>query len=476
MAFHSYLFVLLFLPAAVALWYALGRFPRGRRVFALAVSAWFCAASDLRALGMLSLSILGNWCLGRWMAGLSGKGRKGVMALAVAANVGALGLCKYLNFGFQVLNKLLGASLPMVELLLPLGISFYTFQQLAWLVDVYRGSGEIYSLLDYAGFLCFFPCLSSGPIVWHSELVPQLRGAASAPDWDRMARGLFRFCLGMGKKVLLADPFGAAAAAGFGAPGLNSGEALLTVLCYSLQLYFDFSGYSDMALGVGELLGITLPENFESPYKALTIADFWDRWHKTLTRFFTRYLYIPLGGSRRGSLRTWGNVVLIFLVSGLWHGANVTFVVWGALHGLASVLYRICKKPFDRLPGLLKWAMTFLFIQLTWIFFRADSLVQALELLKAIAALDFGPLGAGVLDAFLSAEWLFLAGRLPMLAELVPWLYVALGLGLATLAPNSRQLTERFRPGFWSMAICAGTLVWSVFSFAGVSTFLYANF
>lgn len=220
-----------------------------------------------------------------------------------------------------------------------MGISFFTFQQIAFLVDRYRGDPADYTLLEYACFVSFFPCVTSGPIAFHDEVIPQMRAVqGKGPSAQGIAEGLWLFSLGIWKKVIVAEAFGGGADWGWAnLPALNSTTALAVTLSYTLQLYFDFSGYTDMARGIGKMLGVTLPENFDVPYQALTIRGFWKGWHMTMTRFFTRYLYIPLGGSRRGLPRTCVNTLVIFLASGLWHGADWSFVVWGGLHGIAMV-------------------------------------------------------------------------------------------------------------------------------------------
>ena len=313
-----------------------------------------------------------------------------------------LGGFKYTDFIFSNLN-LLGASLPLPHILLPLALSFVTFQQIAFLVDTYK-SDEIKKIdwLDYSLFITFFPQLIAGPIVHHKEMMPQFASLLSKGkelvDWERFARGLFIFSIGLFKKVVIADEFGIWADKGYAAVGnrisLNFFESWLTSLSYTFQLYFDFSGYCDMATGIALFFGIVLPINFDSPYKALNIKEFWKRWHMTLGRFLTAYLYIPLGGNKKGFPRELINIFIVFALSGLWHGAGWGFIIWGLLHAGAMIIHRIYSYILKSLFGLeeiqsklyqvLCWILTFNFINLSWIFFRSESVSGAINLIKGM--------------------------------------------------------------------------------------------
>ena len=375
---------------------------------------------------------------------------------------------------------MLGTSLGALTLLLPLGISFFTFQQIAYLMDCYRGDKPNYTLLEYACFVSFFPCVTSGPIAFHDEVIPQLRAAnGHGPTAQTIAEGLWRFSLGMWKKVLLAQAFGGGADWGYNnIPALNSTTALAVVLSYTLQLYFDFSGYTDMARGIGKMMGVTLPENFDVPYQALTIRGFWKGWHITMTRFFTRYLYIPLGGSRKGTSRTCVNTIIIFLASGLWHGADWSFVVWGGLHGIAMVADRLLGSRLEKVHPALSWAATFAYVNLCWIFFRADSIHQALSMGKAIARCNFGALSDQFTDNFQLAlpAWI---GRemgitLPRLALLMFLAFTAFALVfcLQEKPVKNRKFVMTGKKG-----VLAGVLLfWSIISLGTVTQFIYSNF
>ncbi|MCT7469250.1 MBOAT family O-acyltransferase, partial [Aliarcobacter cryaerophilus] len=268
--------------------------------------------------------------------------------------------------------------------------SFFTFTQIAFLVDAYRREAKEYSLVNYMLFVTYFPHLLAGPILHHKEMMPQF---ASKYNWVKnyrnIALGLFIFSIGLFKKVVIADTFAPWATAGFDtATTLNLIEAWATSLSYTFQLYFDFSGYCDMAIGISLMFNIKLPINFNSPYKALNIQDFWRRWHMTLSRFLRDYIYIPLGGNRKGNTRTYVNLLSTFLIGGLWHGAGWTFIIWGALHGIALAIHRFWQSLGFKMNKVLAWFITFNFINITWIFFRAKDFESAMKVLSSMLSLD----------------------------------------------------------------------------------------
>jgi len=376
MYFNSKIFVLAFLPVFLAVWFLSGRADKRLRLFLLIASSLvFYGWANPVFVPLILLSGICNFLFGKWL-----RREKGLYAavISVGANVLALFACKYLGFFEETLNAVLRTGFTFPRLIVPAGISFFTFQQIAYLVDCRRGGAEEYDVFDYLAFVTFFPTVLSGPITYHSELIPQLWRRPRF-DWENFTPGAYAFSVGIFKKVILADTFGAAASAGFAASGeLNAAGAVITALSYTLQIYFDFSGYSDMALGTARMMGIELPQNFDSPYSACDISAFWKRWHMSLTRFLTKYIYIPLGGSRRGSLRTCLNTMIVFGISGLWHGNGWTFVVWGLLHGLAQVVERIWGAKRDTLPKALRWGMTMLFVNFAWVFFRSPDMTSAL--------------------------------------------------------------------------------------------------
>lgn len=340
---------------------------------------------------LLLLSILWNFGFGRLLQNLPQEKRIIRLLTAVvsiAGNLLLLGYFKYTDFFIANLNRLFSTDYPLLHILLPLGISFFTFQQVAYLVDVYKGKlANNYSFLTYALFVSFFPQLIAGPIVLPGEIMPQFHDPNNL-KWnsDNFAGGLRLFAIGLAKKLLIADLLARTID-----PAWNSADALLPVdawgaaIGYTLQIYFDFSGYCDMAIGLGLMFNIQIPQNFNSPYKATSVHDFWHRWHITLGRFLAEYLYYPLGGSRCGITRTCMNMIITFLLSGLWHGAGWLFILWGFLHGIAVTLCRLRKDlNLPPMPTFCGRILTFLFLVITWVIFRAETPAQAEKIYRGM--------------------------------------------------------------------------------------------
>ena len=476
MSVTSYLFLLVFLPAVVIGWRLIGKKSnRGGRVWLLIAGVLFCGWSAPWSLLILAAEGAATYWLGIQMERRSQRKRT-LLAIGAVLVVGVLVLFKYTGFFLAPWTD----GLP--GWLTPLGLSFSSFLQLFWLWDRYDGQAELVSPLDYACSLTCFLTATSGPIVRMGELVPQLR-RPRAFSWEELSAGLYCFALGLAKKVLLAGMFAGGANHGFSLAGsLSSVDGLLTMLCYTLQIYFDFSGYCDMAWGMGKMMGIDLPINFDSPYRAVSVEDFWARWHITLSRFFRSCVYIPLGGNRRGLVVTCRNIMVIFLLSGFWHGAGWGFIIWGALHGAAMVIARLCRGKVS-LPRPVGWLITFLFVNAAWVFFRADSLGQALALLGDIAAggiaMPSPQLAAALpLDAMsqvLSAlqNLLLVGGR--AMTYWVPLLLFPAGLALLLL-PNPVRQGQNFKPTCLRALLAAGCIILSVLFLSGVETFIYANF
>lgn len=415
-----------------------------------------------------------------------------MMAAGVICNLGILFYFKYFDFFIESVNAVFGTSFLLKGILLPLGISFFTFQQIGFLVDTYRGEIRECNFLDYALFVSFFPQLIAGPIVNHNEMMPQFGKIGEQKlDWNRFAGGVFLFTLGMVKKVLVADTFGKAVSWGYqNILTLNSIDSLLLMLFYTIQLYFDFSGYCNMAMGLAELFGIKLPINFNSPYKAIDIEDFWKRWHMTLNRFFTKYLYIPLGGNRKGKWKMCRNLLLVFVFSGIWHGAGWTFIIWGALHGVVYVLTRLWIlhqqrgekiKQRSRINKFIGTICTFAFINITWVFFRSETVGQALEIFRhlftgGIALPAEAMMQSFNLDEFWYVIKLLHLDSLPYSQMYLGGIITAVTMAVVFFAPNADEVAVRFRPKAWNALVTAGLFLWCVLSLSGVSSFLYFNF
>jgi alginate O-acetyltransferase complex protein AlgI len=505
MLFSSYLFILVFLPVTLTVYLLVIR--RGWRKqsfdWLVLASLFFYGWWKWSNLPLLLGSLLFNYAAGTWLCKMQpGWRAKAVLAFGLAANLLFLGYFKYANFFIDTANTLAGLGWTFTHVILPLGISFYTFQKIAYLVDSYNGLTRGYGFRDFCLFVSFFPQLIAGPIVHHSEVMPQFRRKDSGPDWHDWAVGVTLFVIGLGKKVLIADPFARYASPVFNAArdGAAPGFAVawLGVLAYAMQIYFDFSGYTDMAIGLARLFGIRLPLNFNSPYKAVNIADFWRRWHMTLSRFLRDYLYIPLGGNRKGSARRYLNLMLTMLLGGLWHGAGWTFVIWGGLHGFYLSLchgWHAWRQRNGRLPaapgtvGL--WAgrlLTFLAVLAAWVFFRADNFASAVTLLVSMlgghgfstdtAALGFKLASAAKRVAvFLVVVWWFPNSH-EILAGLKPALEYALEPPRVDLAPTPRWLGRwlTWRPTVpWALLLLA-LMVWVVLNLSQPSEFIYWQF
>lgn len=403
MSFNSFLFILAFLPVVLIVYQLLihRNWIRESKLWLVAVSLFFYGYAGLSALAVLVVSMMVNYLIPRWFFP-PGKTRtesaKRWLIAGIGVNIGLLVYLKYFDFALSALGGLVDLSFHPPQPFMMLGISFITFQQIAFLIDTFRGQVEDYSLMDYLIYITFFPKIVSGPITRYSYLVPQLQELKSINS-ENLAKGVYVFCIGLFKKVVIADTLAKLAAAGFDTNAqLSMIEGWITSLSYTGQIYFDFSGYTDMAMGVALMLNIKLPFNFNSPYRAVSIRDFWGRWHITLTRFLTDYLYIPLGGSREGELKTLRNIMITFLISGLWHGASWTFVFWGFLHGLAMVVQRLWQKLGIKLPRLLAWFITFNFVNVAWVFFRAADFTDALRVLHGM----FYPAAWGGFNVFTS--------------------------------------------------------------------------
>lgn len=334
MLFNSYVFILCFLPLTLLGYFALNKCSKFEcaKVYLILMSFLFYGYFNPYYILIILSSILVNYFLGTSLTKSNNSGRSQFfLGVGIAFNVGILFYYKYLDFFIENINVIFQQDFNLLYIVLPLGISFFTFQQLSYIIDCYNKTVPNYNLLDYSLFVTFFPQLVAGPIVLHSEMVPQFADVLKKKiNWDNMSKGLYALSFGLAKKVLLADTFGVFVNWGYeNITSLNSFDTILIILGYTLQIYFDFSGYCDMATGIGYMFNIKLPMNFNSPYRAINILDFWRRWHITLTRFFTTYIYLPLGGSRNGKWVTYRNVMIVFLVSGIWHGANWTFVIWG---------------------------------------------------------------------------------------------------------------------------------------------------
>lgn len=497
MLFNSYIFILLFLPLALAGYFicnAKEKYEWGK-IWLTAMSLWFYAYFNIKYLSIIVGSILINYFLYRIILGNRGRTdcRKKDLYITVAgatANLGVLFYYKYFDFFLENINAVFKTDFVLQNVILPLGISFFTFQQVGFLVDTYRGETKNYSFVDYALFVTFFPQLIAGPIVTHDEMVCQFSDITKK-KWnaENFSRGFYGFVCGLAKKVLIADVFGKAVSWGFGSvDSLNGLTAVWMMLSYMVQLYFDFSGYCDMARGIGQMFNIDIPLNFNSPYKAVNLVDFWKRWHITLNRFFTKYVYIPLGGNRKGRVRTCVNIFMIYLVSGIWHGAGWTYLCWGIMHGIVYVLTRQFLPLIEKLPKALAWFFNMLFFLFSLVFFRAESMGQAMQILQTAVTGSYAlsNIPVAFAEQFCTSEFFYclkilgLDSRLPggvmTCNYLLMFGYMAVAWVMLLCCKNVNEKMETFRPTLGKSVFVTVLFLWSLVSFSEVSTFLYFNF
>jgi alginate O-acetyltransferase complex protein AlgI len=476
--FNSYVFILLFFPIVFISYFVLLKFKNKEiaKAFLVFASLYFYSFWNVKYLLIIIASIFINYQVASYM-NKEPKEKKSILIIGILFNIFLLGYYKYSDFFLSNMNALFGTSFPLLYLALPLAISFFTFQQIAYLVDTYRGETKGYNLLNYSFFVTFFPQLIAGPIVHHSEIINQLREPAKYKmNPTNVSAGLYIFCIGLFKKVIIADTFAIWANEGYNnMADLSLIDSWIATLSYTFQLYFDFSGYCDMAIGIALFFNLKLPVNFNSPYKAVNIQDFWRRWHITLSRFFTQYVYIPLGGSRVGTFRTYFNIFIIFFISGFWHGAGWTFIIWGTLHGLASIVYRAWSQYGIRLPKLVAWFITFLFVHIAWVYFRAPDVATAHDMLGKMFNVMELQLPPGI--ANLVSEKLGLSIETALYYfDLKLVLLIGIFLGVVVFMKNSIERLESFKLTAKNATLISLIAVLSLFYLNRVSEFLYFNF
>ena len=488
MYFNSYFFILVFLPITVFCYFTINRYlgAKAGKIFLLMVNLIFYSLFNIYHIPLLLASAFLNYYLGRYLNTVRSTNRQIMLIAGLIINIGVLLFYKYYNFFITSINHYSGAAYATLNLIIPIGISFFTFQQLSYIIDSYKNPGYDYAILDYLLYATFYPYIISGPITLHHQIIPQFQQLKTKFDGNNCAKGLIMFCFGMAKKVLLADTLAQAANAAFNNVSvLNTTTAIFGMLAFTFQIYFDFSGYSNMAQGIALILNFELPLNFNSPYSSLSISGFWDSWHMTLTNFFTRYIYIPLGGNRKGIARTYINILLVFLISGFWHGAGWTFILWGFLNGLCSILYRLIKSRYDNLHVACQWLINFAQINLLWVFFRSNSITDAFTYIKVLITGRLGPLSTEFMQAFLLPEVKLLQKIIHVSLGIEPtttlnvvvfWLFVTMLLVSLTVKDISRIMHDNQQKGTITIIISSIILVWSIISLSGVSSFIYVNF
>lgn len=491
MLFNSYIFIFIFLPLVLVGWYGFNRLGRDSlaKLFLCVMSLWFYAFFNPYYLLIILGSLGVNYLISFGMERTGKKASFLLMLCGLIANLGLLGYFKYYDFFVSNINGLIGTSFDLKHILLPLGISFFTFQQISYVVDRYKKEAPHYKFLDYMSFVTFFPQLVAGPIVLHSELVPQFASVNKKRfDSEKFAEGICIFVVGLAMKVLIADRLGAVVDYSFyDIDSLDSMAAFLGCVTFALELYFDFAGYSNMAIGIGKMFGIELPDNFNRPFYCSNNKDTWKCWHITLGRFFRTYVYFPLGGSRKGFVRALINTMIVFLLSGLWHGADWTFVAWGLMHGLGICVNMIWQKFVKYRGGKIVRAIcvagNFIFFSLSMVFFRSDNMSDAIDYFKRMfSGINYYYIRLTAMEIKYPEIYMLLKPLEMKLGNSICYVYIALyiallifAIALSMVKPYRYRIATRKKNVPYAILI-ALLLVWCLVSFSGVSQFLYFNF
>ena len=484
MLFSSYIFILIFLPIVLLGYYSINHFIKDKDH-----GKWWLVLSSLFFYGywyppylfIILSSIIINFSLAKVIQPQEfGKKKKTFFLLGLIFNIGLLGYFKYRDFFLENLNFVLSTDIHFAKLALPLGISFFTLQQIAFLVDVYEGLAKEKKFVDYSLFVCFFPQLIAGPIVHYKDIIPQFEAKDNNHFISKnFSLGIYIFCLGVFKKIMLADTFSGWANEGFDHTAeLHFFHAWGTSLSYTMQLYFDFSGYSDMAIGLGHMFNIKIPKNFNSPFKARNIIDFWNRWHITLSQFITTYIFTPMFRSfKKLSFRN--SLLSIFftmLIAGIWHGAGWTFVVYGMMYGSALVVNHLMKKKKMKLPKWLAILITFQFTNIVFTMFRANSISDALKVYKGMLGLSFFKFPKGMISNDAITSLGAQLGQHMNNDENLNLLMIIVCLFIVFKFKNSMELSDNFKPSLKVAMACAFMFVISLFGMNRVSDFIYFNF
>lgn len=478
MVFSSYEFIFVFLPIVVIGYFVLSKTKSilWQHLFLVIASFFFYAYFNVQYLLIIIVSIIVNYFLSQRIK-LSitlnrGRYKKNFLILGIVFNIGMLGYFKYYDFFIDNINSVFHVSFNLKHLILPLGISFFTFQQFSFLIANYKGESQSESFIDYCLFVSFFPQLIAGPIVLYDEMMPQFKDQTRrCINYDNLSVGVYIFVIGLFKKIVIADTVALFANNGFSSTSLGMASAWAAVLAYTMQIYFDFSGYSDMAVGLGKMFNIDIPVNFLSPYKSKSITEFWKRWHITLGRALSTYVYIPLGGNRKGKYRTYINLFITFLMSGLWHGAAWTFVLWGALHGIFVIIERSLGIYLGKIPKILRIASTFLIVSLLWVLFRAESFSKAAYVYRTmfnLSAINIMGISDIVKDGLInfpaSIDVLYYSGLMIVL------LYIVF------MCKNTIEKASYFITNNKLMVFVAALFCISVIHLSKESIFIYFNF
>lgn len=482
MQFNSYEFILYFLPITVLLYFLANKIkPVIGKLVIIISSIIFYSMGRTNMLFYLGISMLINYVSALVIRKIKIK-NKVLMALPIIVNVGLLLYFKYLNFAITNINTFFSKEIELQEIVLPLGISFYTFQQIAYIVATERGDLKNNNIIDYLAYILYFPKLVMGPIIDPVDYISQLnQDARKKANITNITIGIKIFSLGLIKKVLLADTFAKAVSWAYtNIDATTAMDCILLTLFYTFEIYFDFSGYSDMAVGVSSMFNIDLPMNFDSPYKMISIRDFWKRWHISLTKFLTKYVYIPLGGSRKGIIFTYVNTLIVFLVSGLWHGANWTFILWGLLHGLFSCFDRMFDKIEEKVFMPVRWLCTFGVVSVLWLLFSAQTVEQWKTILFKILFMQSTAVSDGMIASFNLVENQFIYNMLGL--NFLPTnvrgfnmlIFILVACIVCVVPENNFKKKDSLNIG--SLLLASFSFIWGILCLGAESTFVYFGF
>lgn len=484
MQFNTFIFILFFLPIVLAGYFISGKFScKYSNIYLAVMSCFFYGYSGVRTLIMFTSVVVGNYIFVKLLhKKTADKSKKIILSLGIIANICILAYFKYYNFFVENINIILKTDFNVKNIILPLAISFFVFQEIAYLIETYKGNTRDFLFVDYFLYMLFFPKLLMGPLVMPQDLIPQLRCKDRKKlDIENLIVGIRMFNIGLFKKAILADTFAKAVNWGMGNSDIaTSVDLLIVMVVYTFQIYLDFCGYSDMAIGISKMMNIELPVNFNSPYKAISIKDFWSRWHMSLTRFLTDYIYIPLGGNRKGVFRTYINIIVVFLISGMWHGANWTFILWGGLHGVLQVVERAGRKAYSKIHLCIKWMMTFILVNILWLLFRADTVQQWISMLASILEFENFTISDGLLNCFNLPEVVFLMHHFPFsymntLVRGFPMFCFLISVMVGCLCMENTY-KRKYSKDLLSPIVSAILFCWSLISLSGESVFIYNNF
>jgi D-alanyl-lipoteichoic acid acyltransferase DltB (MBOAT superfamily) len=486
MLFNSFEFIAVFFPLALIGYFLSSRIPLdySKKIWLIFCGLLFYGLFNPKYVVLIIASIIVNYCISIFMHNKSAEkayGKKAVLASGIIFNIALLIYFKYTNFFIENINILISSKIELLKILFPVGISFYTFQQIAFLVDTYKGKTGQLNPVDYVLFITFFPHLTAGPIVRHNETIPQFKTADTGRlNYQNIACGIFLFSIGLFKKIIIADK--AAVWAVRGLDGIQNPdllEAWISITAYSIQLYFDFSGYTDMALGIARCFNIKLPINFDSPYQSTSPIEFWKRWHITLSRFLRDYIYIPLGGNRHGELRQNTNTLITFIIAGMWHGSGWTFIAWGLIWAIGLIINRSWNKMQFNIPKLISLVFFITFWYTTLIFFRSKSIAKAVDFTKGFYG--FNGINLPSLKPWFATANFFHIKPGIWLAGLGGWdwsilvLFIAAGI-IIWFPKNSNKLADNFKPNIPNLLLSSLLLGISLIHLTQISEFLYFNY